>query len=163
MIRPFCGAPPPETKKKIRSLILRLGLRKKDGNVNKNWFGDVQAGSCPHVIPSIWDKQWSFGVPGQLGAVNRAARRQTRAANRRPGRRLGRRRCVVPKKIIQETQEQRVSGRDAGPSFTSCRFARGHATSMVPSFFPPRVVYALTRTTNSPFVHPTTQCLCAQQ
>ena len=62
MIRPFCGAPPPETKKKIRSLMLRLGLRKKDGNVNKSWFGDVQAGSCPRVIPSFWDKQWSFGV-----------------------------------------------------------------------------------------------------
>ena len=31
------------------------------------------------------------------------------------------------------------------------------------TFFPPKVTYALTRTTNSPSIHPTTQRLCAQQ
>ena len=115
----------------------------------------------------LWDGT-NKGVPGsaQFGRVSETRRAaKPRAANRRLGRQ--RRRCVPKQeKQYKKHKNKEHLGENAGPSFTSCCFARGHATSMVPSLrhlFSPQSPYALTRTTNSPSIHPTTQRLCAQQ
>jgi len=106
MIRPFCGAPPPEKETKgekgrIRSLThAPFESQKEDGNVNKSCLGTrvVRPESGPHVIPSL-AKQRSSGVRSIWG-VNTAA---PRTANRR--RRRRRRRCVPRKNKKHNNKE----------------------------------------------------------
>ena len=81
MIRPFCGAPPPEKENKkgkrtypfTHPCSVRVSERR--WKCEQKLFRDVQAGSGPHVIPSFGQGQTKeFRGPVNLG-VERAAPR----------------------------------------------------------------------------------------
>ena len=163
MIRPFCGVPPPETKKQKRSVhscSVWASERRWKCEQELVWGRSGWKLPVPPTRNSeLWDGT-NKGVPGsaQFGRVSVSETRRAakpRAANRRLGRQ--RRRCVPKQeKQYKKHKNKEHLGENAGPSFTSCCFARGHATSMVPSLrhlFSPQS-HICTDTDNEFSIHP---------